>query len=613
MKHFIRTTAFFALPLCASLIAAAPAIARVTPTDTVSSVPAELRPALYHALSQHGVENHAQLGRDGCTAVPGMALTGCFDRRGATFDSAGSAMTVRLKAFGRAHDLHATPRVAPTVRDDRIEYAHASVDEWWRALPQGFEHGFTIAKPPQGTGRIELRLSSNRAFEISGKDEASWNQLHYGGLAVSDANGRLIPSSMTRTDGAIQIAFDDRAAAYPISVDPLLWTEQKVAPQDSAANYSFGFAIALSGDIALIGAGGAGPGAVYAFANQNGTWVQTQKISPPDATAGAFGGSIGLSGTTALIGANASTAGANAYQGAAYIYALNDGTWQSVQEITSSDGQPSDFFGGSVALDGDTALIGANGATVNGNGSEGAAYVFTQSGGTWTQLQKLTSSDGGAYDSFGGMVILSGSTAFIGADYASISGNFATGAAYVFTQSGGVWSQAQKLTADDGQSMDMFGVPLTFQGTHALIAASNASGNGNASQGVVYAFENVGGVWTQAQKFTNSDGQAGDLFGSAVALNGNDAIIGAIQYFNNGPGEAYRFSWSNTQWVQQEKFTASDGVSLDNFGVSTVFNGANILIGASEATVNGNGYAGAAYFYTDRIFRDGFEGTNAVP
>jgi hypothetical protein len=415
--------------------------------------------------------------------------------------------------------------------------------------------------------------------------------------------------SISSVPPALRPALQRALSADSVATTSSAWTEQKVAPDDSAPNYSFGFAIALSDDTAMIGAGGAGQGAVYVFTNQSGNWIQTQKISPP-ANAGAFGGSISLQGTTVLIGANAATVGANSYQGAAYVYALNEGVWQFVQELTSNDGASSDFFGSTVALDGNTALIDAHGATVNGNASQGAAYIFTQSSGLWTQSQKLTASDGLAYDGFGSMVILSGSTAFIGADFATVNGNFATGAAYVFTQSGGVWTQTQKLTADDGQSFDLFGVPLTFQGTHALIAASNSTGNGNATQGNVYAFENVGGVWTQTQKFTSTDGQAGDLFGSAVSLNGNEAMVGAIQ-FNVGPGEAYRFSLVDGQWAQQEKFTASDGLLNDNYGVSIVYDGANILIGASEATVNGNAYAGAAYFYTDRIFRNGFE--NSAP
>ena len=150
-----------------------------------------------------------------------------------------------------------------------------------------------------------------------------------------------------------------------------------------------------------------------------------------------FGYSVSLSadGNTALIGAYGATVGANAYQGAAYVFVISGGTWSQQQKLTASDGAAGDYFGCSVSLsgDGNTALIGANAATVGANTYQGAAYVFVISGGTWSQQQKLTASDGAAYDQFGCSVSLSadGNTALIGA-WATVGANAYQGAAYVF-------------------------------------------------------------------------------------------------------------------------------------------------------------------------------------
>src|SRR6476646_1235622 len=156
-----------------------------------------------------------------------------------------------------------------------------------------------------------------------------------------------------------------------------------------------------------------------------------------------FGVSVALHGTTAMVGAQQQKVGDNEDQGAVFVYQESGGVWTMTQEIVASDGLAGDTFGNAVVFDGDTALIGAYAATVGDNFGQGAAYVFTLQGGTWTQSQKLTSDDGAAIDFFGASVGLSGSTAIIGADDATVGTNGSQGTAYVFTESGGVWTQSQ--------------------------------------------------------------------------------------------------------------------------------------------------------------------------
>jgi len=178
-------------------------------------------------------------------------------------------------------------------------------------------------------------------------------------------------------------------------------------------------------------------------------------------------------------------------------------------------------------------------------------YVYTESGGTWTQTQRLTASDGAANDSFGMGLAFDGTTLIVGA-----TSNDGIGAAYVFTESGGTWSEVQKLVPDDGASGDYFGNAISISGSRALIGADIATIDGNTSRGAVYLFTATAGGWVQSHKFIASDGATDDFFGAALALDGNTA-----------------------------------------------------LISTPHPIIDGNAWQGAAYFFADdTIFGDGFDG-----
>ena len=282
-------------------------------------------------------------------------------------------------------------------------------------------------------------------------------------------------------------------------------------------------------------------------------------------------------------------------------------------ELTASDGAAGDQFGFSIALsgDGNTAVVGAFGHTVNGNVYQGAAYVFTNSGGNWSQQAELSASDGAAGDWFGDSVALSGdgNTAVLGASGHAVNGNQIQGAAYVFTNSAGSWSQQAELTASDGVYDDEFGisVALSSDGNTALVGALFHTVNGNTNyQGAAYVFTNSAGSWSQQQELTASDGAGGDLFGNSVTLSseGNTALVGAYAHTVNGnryQGAGYVFTNSAGSWSQQQELTASDGAESDYFGNSVTLSsdGNTALAGAPYHTVNGNANQGAAYTFVN--------------
>ena len=236
----------------------------------------------------------------------------------------------------------------------------------------------------------------------------------------------------------------------------------------------------------------------------------------------------------------------------------------------------------------------------------GAAYVFQGAAGSRTQTQQLwgdaTSSEG-----FGWSIALNGNTTFIGApEY--YDGNNDVGAVFVFTLqpcvgASSCWKQQQLIVAPSccGQTIDpdsLFGLSLATSGTTLLVSQPYASFGGwaNRYEGAADIYNLSGGTWTFAQQLTASDRQVNDLFGYGVALSGTVALVGAVH--NLSPGVVYSFEQSGGLWSQQQEFSASDGTTHDQFGSAISISGTTALIGANLADVGGNTDQGAAYFFT---------------
>ena len=406
------------------------------------------------------------------------------------------------------------------------------------------------------------------------------------------------------------------AFVAPAKAGVLDWTEQEAVADDGAANNGLGRGAAVFGDTALVGATNApAGGAVYVFTRgDDGQWTQTQELNAADSPDGAdFGNSIALSADTAVIGADRTTLtnDGNRHQGAVYVFTRGeDGQWTQTQQLTADDFSPEAQFGDAVALSGATILIGAYNTTVGENPYQGAAYVFTLEGGSWTQTQKLVADDGIGGDDFGNAVALDGERALIGAFYGSGTVG-QSGAAYVFEGSGSSWKQTAKLVPDDGALFDSFGSAVALAGDSALVGSLYAQIGDNSGQGAVYAFDLAAGHWSQTQKLVPSDGAASDALGNAIARDGDRVLVGA-NAANGYVGAAYLFARSDTGWGELGKLVASDGVSGDGLGYTVALSGNTALAGAPLKMVGANSSQGAVYFYTqaasDMIFADGFDG-----
>jgi len=323
------------------------------------------------------------------------------------------------------------------------------------------------------------------------------------------------------------------------------WIQQAILLASDGAPYDDFGSVSIDGDTVLIGApgdddNGESSGSVYVFTRTGTTWTQQAKLLPSDgATWDLFGQSVSLFGDTALIGAYYDDDN-GVDSGSAYMFTRTGTTWAQQAKLLASDGAQEDRFGWPVSLSGNAALIGAYWDDDNGADS-GSAYVFTRTGTTWTQQAKLLASDGAAGDYFGESVSLTVDTALIGAEY-NDDNEPDSGSVYVFTRTGTTWNQQQKLLASDGAANDHFGDSVSLFGNTALIGAYLDDDNG-VNSGSAYVFTRTGTTWIQQAKLLASDGAQEDFFGAAIALSGDTALIGAIGNDDNGAysGSAYVF------------------------------------------------------------------------
>jgi hypothetical protein len=272
-------------------------------------------------------------------------------------------------------------------------------------------------------------------------------------------------------------------------------------------------------------------------------------------------------------------------------------TWSQQAKLTASDGNAGDWFGWSVAVDGDTAVVGAYQDDDNG-ASSGSAYVFTRSGSTWSQQAKLVASDGANNDFFGQAVAISGDTAVIGA----YGDDGYQGSAYVFTRSGSTWTEQVKLTATVRAADDSFGRSVAISGDTVVIGAPQDDGS-QPDSGSVYVYTGSGSTWGQQARLIANDGVTGDNFGFAVAVSGDTTVIGAYgaDGMETDAGAAYIFTRGGSTWSQQVRLIASDGARNDSFGRSVGLSGDKAIIGAYADDDLGNQSGSAFVFDTCNI------------
>jgi hypothetical protein len=324
-----------------------------------------------------------------------------------------------------------------------------------------------------------------------------------------------------------------------------------------------------------------------------------------------FGYSVAISGDYAVAGALNHEDVGETNCGAAYVFDRNYGgadNWGQVKMLVASDAADSDYFGCSVAIDGDYVVVGAAFEDSGGTNS-GAAYVFYRNqGGTdnWGEVAKLVASDAASSDEFGNSVAISGDYVVVGAHLEDDIAAANRGAAYVFYRNqGGTdnWGQVAKLTAPVAGIGDQFGISVSISGDNVVVGAHSEDGLGT-DRGAVYVFNrNQGGTdnWGQVKKLTASSPEDAAFFGCSVAVSGDFAVVGAYGEDGSGTnrGAAYVFDkdfGGADNWGQVAKLTASDGEDIDDYGASVAIDGDYAIVGAYYEDGEGTD-RGAAYIY----------------
>lgn len=588
---------------------------------------------------------------------PGQDWRTEFDGRGFTVTPESASWTWGLEL------VQAVPTTRVTREGNRLSYVRGEdLTEWFVNDTRGLEQGWTLHRAPaRGESespapvRLDLKVRGGLkpsipegGLSVSFHDSGGGVVLNYGGLKAWDADGKTLKvwfSESTATDASLALLVDDHGARYPVTIDPV--AQQAYVKASNTDNYDFfGQSVAVSGDTVVVASSveaGGSPGvngdqtdnsknwagAVYVFVRNGTTWTQQAYLKASDPAADdRFGYGLAIEGDTLVAGAP----GKDLNCGAAYVFTRAGTIWTQQAYLRPQVIGVNDAFGHSVAISNGIIVVGTPGedssATgVNGNASNnsaedsGAAYVFVRSGTTWNQMAYIKPANTGANDKFGHSVAIAGNTIAIAAPEEASSGDPAnnsaphSGAVYVFTGGGTVWTQQGYLKAPSPQLAHGLGTSLAMSGD--TIVASDLH------QGAAQVFTRSGGTWSHQTSLTPSNLDPDDGFASSVAISGDVIAVGALGEDGGGTGvdgdmlsnsvtnsgAVYIFRRHLGTWNQRAYLKSSNSTENDQFGSAVALSGDVLVAGAtnekSAATgINGNQYdfgsllwPGAAYIF----------------
>lgn len=365
----------------------------------------------------------------------------------------------------------------------------------------------------------------------------------------------------------------------------------KLIAFDGQAEDLFGCSVSISGDYAIVGAKGANEcrGAAYIYKRDGTGWTrQTRLMADKGEPDEYFGCSVSINGDYAVIGVEG-----NSQFDYIDIFKREGTNWIQQDRLSYSNGSSTYYTGPSVSINGDYIIAGAK------YSRPGTTYIFKNNGGKWTQKFEFNINTSITHDYFGSSVAICEDYAISSTGQNDTGGTASLGSAYIFKREGAVWSQQTRLASPDGSWGNSFGYSASICGDFALIGANEDNENGNYS-GSAYIFSLEGADWIEQVKLLASDGSPGDRFGSSVFIRGDYAFIGAPYNDDdiNGSdcGSVYIFQRESVNWEQKKKLAAFDAETDDRYGNSVSIGGDCIIIGAEGDDDNGHN-SGSAYIY----------------
>ncbi len=559
----------------------------------------------------------------------------------------------RLQLSFESYGCRGLPRPAsaasPRASYNRVDYVRGDVTEWYVNGPMGVEQGFTLRSRPSCTdaGQVAFNIrvggdvqpslhGSGASAFVDLSDKQGRTVLRYSHLFAKDADGKALTATMTLAGQLITLQIEDKDARYPIEVDPLIGVpKQEIIAPDASAADQYGFAVAIDGDTAVVGAPfkdgtQSDQGKVYVYTRNalTGVWALTDTLlSPTPRKSGQFGFSVAVSGNRIIVGEPDPTAAGST--GKAYIFTRLSPTGlfsvNAAQALSPSDGAAKDQFGYSVAISGGVAAVGAPLKTTGGFTGAGQAYIFTANlAGVFSQSKILTAVSPAKDEHYGWSVAaFDDATAgsdlvFVGApDADNVKGSKA-GEVDVWIGESAAWIRQNTLLpqeTDGTAGVYSFGYSVDFKAGRALVGAPGADPAGKSNAGAAYAFLRPAGTgmaaWTADGLM--SRGIANDAMGQSVALSNtvDGALVGARFATSPAPesianaGAAYVFDRNaTTKWGFTDDFGVDPTISLgaapakagDNFGWSVGVTGNIAIVGAPGRTVASSNQ-GAVYIY----------------
>ena len=332
-------------------------------------------------------------------------------------------------------------------------------------------------------------------------------------------------------------------------------------------------------------------------------WNQQAHLHAGDPAAeDLFGGSVAISGDTLVAGAYQAQVGAYSEAGSAYVFTRTGGTWSQQTKLVADDGLSGDWFGTSVAVSGDMLAVGAHlDDTVAGDWA-GSVYMFKRSGGVWSPDGHLYAGSAVEGEQFGHGLGMSGDTMVVGARFGDASGGASdAGTAYVFRRGATNWTQQDQIFASDAGTNDKFGEDAAISGEMLVVGAPGWDSPTENAAGAAYVFIRAGTSWLEMDQLLADDGAAGDQFGMVVDISGDLIVIGAQQddtAAGEVAGSAYVFSRDGMTWNQEAHLFAHDADAYDIFGSDVAIAGDTILVGAAGNSIPPAGATGSVYVFT---------------
>ena len=610
------------IPNRTSILAVALGFLAPLSLEAASTVPTPTQTSILQQLDTYHRTIRPDGGEGRVANHPSQQWRAQFDARGfmVTPDSGSWTWGLQLESFGlTGSELTLSGKAEVNSAGQTVEYKWShQLTEWFVNDPRGLEHGFTVHSRPPGNEtemRFNLRTRGGLAPNVHPDRQAITFQgttgsrhLNYSGLKAWDADGQVLRSWFEASgDGNFSIVVDVAEAKYPLTIDPLAQQAYLKAP-NSGAGDGFGYSVATDGDLIVVGA--------------------------PNEDSNASGVNGDGSNDTAP------------ESGAAYVFRRVSEVWVFEAYLKASNPGAGDNFGANVAVSGNTIVVGAEfedglGTGVNPPANDllsnsGAAYIFTFAAGSWTQTAYLKASNAGVSDQFGSAVAISGNKVLVTAvledsNATDVGGNQAnntgsnSGAAYIFSRTGLVWSQEAYLKASNTAAGDFFGFSAALAGNVAVIgatqedsAATGVNGDGTdnsaAASGAAYVYVLGGGGWAFDAYLKASNTGASDNFGASVAASGTTILVGAPGEDSSatgiggneasnsltGSGACYAFEWSGGVWAQQAYIKASNSGAGDAFGGAVAANAGVAVVGAPMEDSNA-------------VIIDGLQSNNAAP